>query len=128
MTIFTASTGMIVVDPVLTANIQKTLSSVTIVKTVQTVTTSGTSAGAGVPGTESSEVLLVMITREELEKSFYTFVYDSFYHRHVSCDVMLKQFKSLYRNRVNSDDCTEAVRLYKSFSDKEINFDTSSEA
>ena len=110
---------MMVVDPVLTANIQKTLSSALIAKTVQTVTTSGTSAGAGVPGTERSEVLLVMITREDLEKSFYTFVYDSFYHRRVSCDVMLKQFKSLYRNRVNSDDCTEAVRLYKSFADKE---------
>lgn len=110
---------MIVVDPVLTANIQKTLSSVTIVKTVQTVTTSGTFAGAGVPGTERSEVLLLMITREELEKSFYTFVYDSFYHRHVSCDVMLKQFKSLYRNNVNSSDCTDAVILYKSFADKE---------
>lgn len=119
---------MMVVDPVLTANIQKTLFSVLIAKTVQTVTISGTSAGAGVPGTESSEVLLVMITRESLEKSFYTFVYDSFYHRHVSCDVMLKQFKSLYRNNVNSSDCTEAVRLYKSFSDKDINFETSSEA
>ena len=108
-------------DPVLTANIQKTLFSVTIAKTVQTVIISETFAGAGVPGTERSEVLLVMITREELEKSFYTFVYDSFYHRHVSCDVMLKQFKSLYRNNVNSSDCTEAVRLFKSFADKEAN-------
>ena len=120
MTIFTASTGMMVVDPVLTANIQKTLFSVLIAKTVQTVTISGTSAGAGVPGTESSEVLLV-ITREELEKSFYTFVYDSFYNRHVSCAVMLIQFKSLYRNNANSADCIEAVRLYKSFSDKDAN-------
>ena len=119
---------MMVVDPVLTANIQKTLFSVLIAKTVQTVTTSVISAGAGVPGTERLVVLLLMITREELEKSFYTFVYDSFYHRHVSCDVMLKQFKSLYRNNVNSADCTEAVRLYKSFSDKDINFVTSSEA
>ena len=119
---------MMVVDPVTTVNIQKILSSVTIVKTVQTVTTSGTSAGAGVPGTERSEVLLVMITPEDLKKSFYTFVYDSFYHRHVSCDVMLKQFKSLYRNNVNSADCTEAVILYKSFSDKEANSGTSLEA
>lgn len=109
------------VDPVLTANIQKTLSSVLIAKTVQTVTTSETSAGTGVPGTEILEVLSVMITREDLEKSFYTFVHDSFYNRHVTCDVMLKQFKSLYRNLVNPEDCTEAVRLYKSFADKEDN-------
>lgn len=108
-------------DPVFTANIQQTLFSALIAKTVQTVTTSGTSAGAGVPGTERLEVLSVMITREELEKSFYTFVHDSFYKRHVPCDVMLKQFKGLYRNRVKPEDCTEAVRLYKSFADKEAN-------